>query len=182
MSTPLEHEDISDGERLIQYPSGWSALAASDEDAGGLYECADPAIAVPLIAAFPDAALSENFRISQFRAGLPAINGMPESYDYVRVSPALIEALEEIRARVGQPLIILSGYRPPDYNRAVGAKSDSTHVDGLAADICCTGLTTEDLRDICNEVIGQSGGVGYYSKSKYVHVDVRGQKARWSGY
>lgn len=59
-----------------------------------------------------------------------------------------------------------------DYNREVGGVSNSTHIDGLAADIYCDGLSTEALYDICLKVIGPRGGVGYYPKSGFVHVDL----------
>ena len=54
-------------------------------------------------------------------------------------------------------------------------------MDGLAADIYCDGLTTEQLHDICDQIIGYRGGVGYYPKSGFIHVDIRGYQARWTG-
>ncbi len=158
----------------VRYPSGWSAPAVSDKDAGAQYQAVDPLTAAPLIQAFPDAQISKNFRLSEFRPGR-------HSYDYIRVSPALVRALEDIRARTGRPITVTSGYRPPDYNREIGGASNSCHIDGLAADIYCDGLTTDQLYDICEQVIGKRGGIGYYPKSGFIHVDVRGYEARWSG-
>ena len=156
----------------VRYPSGWSADVIGD--AGAEYKAVDSKVAAPLIRAFPDAQISKNFRLSEFRPGR-------HSYEFIRISPALIEALEDIRERAGRPVQVTSGYRPPDYNREVGGVSNSTHIDGLAADIYCDGLTTEQLYDICEQVIGKRGGVGYYPKSGFIHVDLRGYEARWSG-
>ncbi len=156
----------------VRYPSGWSAEVV--HDAGAEYKAVDPLAAAPLIRAFPDAQISKNFRLSEFRPGR-------HTYEYIRISPALVRALEEIRERAGRPLSVTSGYRPPDYNREVGGVSNSTHIDGLAADIYCEGLTTDQLYDICEKVIGKRGGVGYYPKSGFIHVDLRGYEARWSG-
>ena len=142
------------------------------ETAGAEYKAVDPLAAAPLIRAFPDAQISKNFRLSEFRPGR-------HTYEYIRISPTLIRVLEEIRAQAGRPVIVTSGYRPPDYNREVGGVSNSTHIDGLAADIYCEGLTTDQLYDICDQVIGQQGGVGHYPQSGIVHVDVRGYRARW---
>lgn len=156
----------------VRYASGWSADVV--HDAGATYKAVDPLAAAPLIRAFPDAQISKNFRLSEFRPGR-------HSYEFIRISPALVRALEEIRERAGRPIQVTSGYRPPDYNREVGGVSNSTHIDGLAADIYCDGLTTEQLHDICEQVIGKRGGVGYYPKSGFIHVDLRGYEARWSG-
>lgn len=45
--------------------------------------------------------------------------------------------LEKIRALLGAPLHIDSGYRCPALNRAVGGVPDSAHVQGYAADFKC---------------------------------------------
>lgn len=165
-------EEIKSGG--VRYPNGWSADVVPDEVAGAQYKAIDRAAAAPLILAFPDAQISKNFRLSEFRPGR-------HSYEYIRIAPSLITSLEEIRARTGRPITVTSGYRPPDYNREVGGVSNSCHIDGLAADIYCDGLTTDQLYDICEQVIGYRGGVGYYPKSGFIHVDIRGYQARWSG-
>ncbi len=157
----------------VRYPSGWTADVVSDEVAGAEYKAVDPVAAAPLIRSFPDAQLSQHFRLSELRPGR-------HSYEYIRIHPALIQALEDIRARAGRPVNVTSGYRPPDYNRSVGGVSNSCHIDGLAADIYCDGLTTDQLYDICEKVIGKRGGVGYYPKMGFIHVDLRGYEARWS--
>jgi len=92
----------------VRYPSGWSAEVV--HDAGAEYKAVDPLAAAPLIRAFPDAQISKNFRLSEFRPGR-------HTYEYIRISPALVRALEEIRGACGRPLSVTSGYRPPDYNR-----------------------------------------------------------------
>lgn len=118
--------------------------------------------------------LSEHFTAGEFFCH-------DQSYKFVRVSPYLVEKLEEIRKAVGRPVKILSAYRPPEYNRQIGGASVSCHIDGLAADICAEGVSTERLCEIAEKVIGREGGVGYYPQQGFVHVDVRGSEARWSG-
>ena len=142
--------------------------------AGSSYDAVDPLAAAPLIAAFPNAKVSEHFSLSEFRPGR-------HSYKFIRLSPALVRALEDIRAKAGEAVHVTSGYRPPGYNREIGGVSNSCHIDGLAADIYCDGLSTDALYDICLKVIGPRGGVGYYPKSGFIHVDLRGYEARWSG-
>lgn len=65
-------------------------------------------------------------------------------------SPEIVDALvstarhlEQVRALFGRPLVITSGYRCPELNRAVGGVWDSAHVRGVAADIHVPGLTLE---------------------------------------
>lgn len=52
-----------------------------------------------------------------------------------RVSDALLERLDRLRAAVGYALYISSGVRCVDYNKQVGGEENSAHVLGLAADI-----------------------------------------------
>lgn len=165
----------------LRYPSGWTADVVPDSVAGSSYDAVDPLAAAPLIAAFPNAKVSEHFSLSEFRPGGVPTRGSQASYKFIRLSPALVRALEDIRAKAGEAVHVTSGYRPPGYNREVGGVSNSCHIDGLAADIYCDALSTKKLYDICLQVIGPRGGVGYYPKSGFIHVDLRGYEARWSG-
>lgn len=156
-----------------EFGSGWIAKIVSDEEAGPEYRATDLTTPAPLISAFPDHQVSKNFRLSEFRPG-------DHSYKYIRLSPKLVSTLEDIRQRAGgRQLHITSGYRPPAYNRKVGGATKSLHMNGIAADITSDDLSTEDLYDICDRVIGDRGGVGYYPDLRFVHVDIRGYRARW---
>lgn len=157
----------------LRYPSGYNPEIVSAAQAGEVY-ASSPGPAAPLIVADGGAQLSKHFALREFLPGRG-------QWEYARVSPALVQALEDIRSQAGGPVIITSGYRPPEYNRDVGGVSDSTHIDGLAADIYVGHLTTAQLLVICERVIGKRGGVGYYPDAGFVHVDVRGYYSRWSG-
>ena len=52
------------------------------------------------------------------------------------------EMLERIRARLGVPVIVSSGYRGPALNRAVGGATTSDHMSGQAADIVAPAFGT----------------------------------------
>ncbi len=102
------------------------------------------------------------------------------SYRYIRVAPALVVLLEQIRAELGGfPLQVNSGYRPPAYNALVGGVPDSAHLDGLAADLSSLHVSFERLAAAADRLVGDRGGVGVYYGSQFVHVDLRGQRARW---
>ncbi len=47
--------------------------------------------------------------------------------------------LEVLRDKVGQPIIINSGYRSPQLNRKVGGAANSNHLTGCAVDIRTSG-------------------------------------------
>lgn len=57
----------------------------------------------------------------------------------------LAMVLEQVRALVGAPITISSGYRSPTLNKAVGGASNSAHVLGLAADISTNKLAPKAL-------------------------------------
>lgn len=97
----------------------------------------------------------------------------------VLINTELVAALDEIRRRVGRPVYINSGYRTISHNRANGGATNSMHIYGCAADIRADKTSVADLHKLCEEIIGERGGVGLYST--FVHIDVRGFKARWKG-
>lgn len=138
------------------------------------YAPADFDAASPLVEAPAGFKVSEHFSLDEFRPKSSA-------YDGVRCHPELVKALEKIRVRVGKVVHVTSGYRPPAYNRSVGGVSNSQHLDGLAADIYVDDMSTSALHAICESVIGNGGGVGYYPTQRFVHVDVRGYRSRWTG-
>lgn len=60
---------------------------------------------------------------------------------YLRNLRVLCEALlEEVRDEFGVPVVILSGFRSPELNAAVGGSVNSQHMRGEAADFTVPGL------------------------------------------
>ena len=49
----------------------------------------------------------------------------------------LAKGLEQVRALLGAPMHIDSGYRCAALNKAVGGVANSAHIDGYAADFVC---------------------------------------------
>jgi uncharacterized protein YcbK (DUF882 family) len=90
------------------------------------------------------------------------------------VRPSLVALLERIRAHYNRPLRIVSGYRCPVHNHAVGGAPDSQHVYGAAADL--------PLGIVEPGVALSLGATGIGVKRSWVtHVDVRdGAATRWS--
>ncbi len=142
--------------------------------------------------------LSEFFLLSEFgqraRHGLAAVS-YPDNWIESRLKP-LVEALDIIRIELGKPVTILSGYRPPAYNKLIGGAKSSQHMAGRAADIQVKDtspyLVHAKILKLFHDERIIIGGLGLYPG--FVHVDVRppvgssheaaqpGQRlARWNG-
>ena len=97
----------------------------------------------------------------------------------------LLQNLQIIRDHFQRPIVIISGYRSPERNAAVGGADKSQHLEAKAADIKIAGVPTEEIYNRIDKLISQGkikqGGLGKYIKSGFVHYDVRGTKARWEG-
>ncbi|HEN8711339.1 TPA: peptidase M15 [Pseudomonas putida] len=57
----------------------------------------------------------------------------------------LCDALEQVRALFGLPVIISSGYRSPALNRRIGGSPRSQHLRGLAADFEIFGISNREV-------------------------------------
>ena len=55
------------------------------------------------------------------------------------------DLLEPLRAVLGVPITVTSGYRDPTRNAAVGGSDTSQHMDGTAADISPNGLSLAEV-------------------------------------
>lgn len=101
--------------------------------------------------------------------------------------PREFDVLHNLMARLGRPhgmIDIVCGYRTPWSNnflrtrgRNTGVAKDSQHVQAKAIDIRVPGVRTRTLRDVALSL--DEGGVGYYPRSQFVHVDV-GPVRRWT--
>lgn len=96
-------------------------------------------------------------------------------------------SLQMIRQRLGDHAIhVLSGYRDPAYNKAIGGAKLSQHMAGRAADIRVDGWSPLHVHDCILEMVKLGllpnvKGLGIYPT--FVHVDTRvaTKLARWSG-
>jgi len=92
------------------------------------------------------------------------------------MDPALFDLVHAITSRLcsSDPVQIISGYRSPETNRALrkqssGVASNSLHMAGKALDIRVEGCGLENLKKTAKSL--RAGGVGYYPKSRFVHID-----------
>jgi uncharacterized protein YcbK (DUF882 family) len=99
------------------------------------------------------------------------------------IDPKLMDILWEIQRVTGNnnTYEVISGYRSKETNRYLNSKSkgvarQSQHLLGKAIDVRLRGLDTRKLRDTALAL--KLGGVGYYEKTDFVHVDT-GRIRRW---
>jgi uncharacterized protein YcbK (DUF882 family) len=93
------------------------------------------------------------------------------------IDPQLLDLLHAIREELGchQAFHVISGYRSPTTNaylRSVSRRvaEHSLHMDGKAVDLRLPGWGAFTVRSVAREL--RVGGVGYYPRSEFVHVDV----------
>ncbi|MDJ0780548.1 MAG: DUF882 domain-containing protein [Desulfosarcinaceae bacterium] len=113
-------------------------------------------------------------------SGLARINRVLRDHRTGEVTPIdlkLLDTLYLIRCKLGDcgTFSVISGYRSPATNAMLrrvtsGVAKNSYHMQGKAIDIRLRGCPTPKLRDVC--IQARAGGVGYYPKSNFVHMDV----------
>jgi len=97
---------------------------------------------------------------------------------------ALLDQLDRLGALLGtgaKPFHVISGYRSPATNamlhaRSGGVATRSLHMSGRAIDIRMPGVPLATLHRAALSL--QAGGVGYYPRSDFVHVDT-GRVRTW---
>jgi uncharacterized protein YcbK (DUF882 family) len=92
------------------------------------------------------------------------------------IDPMTLDLMAAISRKVDarQPFEIISGYRSPQTNRSLrgnsnGVAKNSYHMQGKAVDLRLPGVPLKKVRKAALEL--RMGGVGYYSKSGFVHID-----------
>lgn len=110
-------------------------------------------------------------------------NSPPPRMLWKNLTPTL-RVVDDLRQHLGKPCRILSSYRSPDYNKAVGGAVLSKHVDFNALDIAFEGISAGLVYAvlIAWRKDGRfKGGLGFYPSSGFVHIDTRGSNTTWKG-
>ncbi len=93
------------------------------------------------------------------------------------IDPRLLDLLYTLNRRLAtpEPFHLISGYRSPATNAMLAAHSEgvahhSLHIDGKAADVRVPGRSLWEVWRTSMAML--AGGVGFYPRSDFVHVDV----------
>jgi hypothetical protein len=158
-----------------------------------------------------DTNVSPHFTLKQFLCKEDATQAFPK---YVVLKERLPLKLEAVLERVNalgvrvDTLHVMSAYRTPFYNHAIGDVPYSMHQWGSAADIYVDPQKRDRMEDLnrdgrvdlqdskflydrIEDLLDEpgngrfQGGMGFYPATRahppFVHVDVRGTAARWGG-
>jgi hypothetical protein len=158
-----------------------------------------------------DTRVSPHFTLKQFVCKEDTSEAFPKYVVLHERLPLKLEAVLERVKGIGvqvDTLHVMSAYRTPFYNHAIGDVTYSMHQWGSAADIYVDPLENEHMVDLNHDGrvdVGDAkllydeierllarpgnarlqGGMGYYPATSahppFVHVDVRGMPARWKG-
>ncbi len=154
-----------------------------------------------------DVYLSPHFQLKQFLC-----KQQSDWPKYVVIKPRMLRKLELVLEELNNAgvkantLFLMSAYRTPYYNKAIGNVKYSRHIYGDAIDIYVDenhdavmddlnkdGITSMKDADVVQKIIEQIdsnpdnkeliGGMGKYNKNAvhtyFIHIDTRGYKARW---
>lgn len=115
---------------------------------------------------------------------LSAINHLLRDHrsgDVAAIDRQLLHTLYELQQKVEKsgPFHVISGYRSPKTNSRLrqsggGVAKRSLHMRGKAIDIRLPGVDLAQLRRAALKI--RAGGVGYYPKSNFIHLDTGRQR------
>lgn len=122
--------------------------------------------------------LSAHFNVREFRCKCG------KTHD-TEINPNLVTNLEKLyRALSCSKIIVTSGYRCPDHDKAVGGNGTGQHTKGNAADIICYGqdgsiISSKKVACKAQDIVFR--GIGNIDRTyTAIHVDVRAG-AKWYG-
>jgi hypothetical protein len=155
--------------------------------------------------------LSPHFTLKQFLCKEATSKDFPQYVLFKERLPLKLEAILERVNAMGfavDTLHVMSAFRTPFYNRAIGDVEYSAHQWGGAADVYIDPENRNRMADLngdgrvdvqdskrlydeiermlaAKELAPYQGGMGFYpgtaAHPPFVHVDVRGTRARWQG-
>lgn len=109
-------------------------------------------------------------------------DGTPLPKRFYKNAIKLHKAIVRVRKELGGASLYLnSTYRHPDYNKEVKGGKRSLHLTCMAADLDFRSIPEakvfRTIKRLQDKKIITMGGAGLYDT--FVHIDVRGKRARW---
>ena len=101
------------------------------------------------------------------------------------IAAELVDKLEALYTALNcSKIIVTSGYRCPEHDKAVDGTSSGQHTKGTAADVCCYGQDGQPIssKTVCCKAqdLGFGGIANITTSYQYTHLDVR-TGYRWLG-
>jgi len=92
------------------------------------------------------------------------------------IDPAAMDRLQALRTAIGKPMIVLSAYRSPAHNKAVGGAKHSQHLYARAFDISMANHDPESFEQAARAA--GFTGFGFYPRQNFMHIDI-GPARQW---
>lgn len=113
----------------------------------------------------------QNFNLSEFHCS--ECDDCKETL----VAPLLLSVCERLRAAVGEPVKITSGYRCEAHNKRVGGAPLSYHTQGLAVDLRTVSREKMETLYLAAQNLDDIGAIGRYVDENdhlmRLHIDLR---------
>ncbi len=160
---------------------------------------------IELTEEWQDIFISPNYKIKEFLSQTP--DGFPKYLTLREELIYKLELLNDKLRAQGYPLSklqIVSGFRTPARNYNAGGGRNSAHIYGGAADVFVDEDGDRDIDDLNHDGRNNSrdskllyniveeldkelaekspslvGGLGWYRRRDFIHIDVRGERTRW---
>ena len=94
----------------------------------------------------------------------------------LKLDTEAMDRLQALRDALGKPMLVLSGYRSPAHNKAVGGAPASKHMDGTAFDIAMANHDPAAFEAAARKAGFK--GFGFYPRSGFMHIDL-GPAREW---
>ncbi len=160
-----------------------TAVAASGFS--GIVKASADSLKLPRKLAFYNLHTEEKLMMTYFEEGQYVSGAIKElnyllrdhrSGDVYDMDPALYDLLFDLQSSLGgnKTFQVISGFRSPATNamlhkKSHGVATKSLHMQGKAIDIRVEGVESKVLQQA--SIALKRGGVGYYKKSNFVHID-----------
>ena len=115
----------------------------------------------------------KNFKIKEVSvsASFPKLVALPTSDDIIENVNFTLKCLQEVRDIIGSSMTILSLYRSPELNTAVGGAKNSDHKLGKSADFTCNKLNMKELYEKLSTLkLKHINKCIYYPKQNFIHL------------
>ena len=132
--------------------------------------------------------LMKYFSIAEFLRSDAAdkyqVSNMPADEELLAVlnniNALVNNVLDPLRAMIGRPIIITSGYRSQQVNELVGGSKTSQHLSGKAADIHIKGYTIQQMYNVylTIQMYCDFDQLIFYPSKNFIHVSWDGDKNR----
>jgi uncharacterized protein YcbK (DUF882 family) len=142
-------------------------------------------MAAPRSLSFVHTHTGESLQVAYFRDGAYDLSALQRVNHLLRdfrtdevhpIEPAVLDILFDLQtlADRAEPFEVISGYRSPQTNAALrrhskGVAEHSFHIQGRAIDVRLSTFPTRRLQTLALGM--RRGGVGFYPRSDFVHLD-----------